>query len=101
MMPKTQKRIPDFKSDEEAAEWWDTHDSTEYEHDTEPVEVSFPRPKLKQVCLRLHPTQIDRLKEIAASKGIGYQTLLRMWVAERVRHEQAEQAAPAASSSTQ
>jgi len=88
-MPKNQKRIPDFKSDEEAAEFWDTHDFTEYEHDTEPVEVSFPRPKLKQVCLRLHPSHIERLKQIAAEKGIGYQTLLRMWVAERVRQETA------------
>jgi predicted DNA binding CopG/RHH family protein len=91
MMSDTRKRIPDFKSDEEAAEWWDTHDSTEYEHDTEPVEVSFPRPPLKQVCLRLNPTHIDRLKQIAAAKGIGYQTLIRMWVAERVRQESSEQ----------
>ena len=97
-MAKPRKRIPDLKTDEEIAEFWDTHDSTEYEHDTEPVEVSFPRPRLKQVCLRLHPSHIDRLKEIAATKGVGYQTMLRMWITERQRQEQSHEVAPDPSS---
>jgi predicted DNA binding CopG/RHH family protein len=91
MMAEPRKRIPDFRTDEEAAEFWDTHDSTEYEHDTEPVEAEFPPPRLKQACLRLHPLQIERLKRTAAHKGIGYQTMLRMWITERERQEREAQ----------
>jgi hypothetical protein len=32
-------------------------------------------------------TQIKCLKEIAATKGIGYLTLMRMWIAERLFKE--------------
>ena len=42
----------------------------------------------KQISLRLAPTQIDRLKRIAASKGLGYQTMLRMWITERAKQEE-------------
>lgn len=89
-MPK--RKLPEFKTDEEAGEFWDTHDLAEYWDQMEVVEdVTFgPSPlKLKQVCLRLSPTQIERVKRIARSKGIGYQTLLRMWITEREHQEAA------------
>lgn len=85
-MPK--KRIPDLKNDEERAEFWDKHSFNDYVQDTEPAdEVRFPSRPLKQISLRLAPSQIERLKHIAATKGIGYQTMLRMWITERVRQE--------------
>ena len=88
-MPK--KTIPDFKNDEEAAEFWDTHSLLDYWDQTEPADdVTFAPNALqpmKQVCLRFSPTQIARLKRLAAAKGIGYQTMIRMWVTEREREE--------------
>ncbi len=84
----TKQRIPKFETEEEAAEFWDTHSLADYIEDTEVVEVSFPRIALKQVCLRLAPGQIERVKRIAETKGIGYQTLLRMWITERVQAEE-------------
>jgi predicted DNA binding CopG/RHH family protein len=84
------RRIPHFATDEEAAEFWDTHVFTDYWDDMEPADdVRFPHIKLKQISLRLAPTQIERLKRIAAGKGIGYQTMIRMWITERVRREAA------------
>ena len=86
MMPK--RRIPELKTDRQAEDFWDSHSLADYVEDTEPVEgVAFPSRPLKQVCLRLAPSQIERVKRIAATKGIGYQTLLRMWITERVRQE--------------
>ena len=85
----TKQPIPKFATEEEAAEFWDTHSLADYIDDTEVVEVSFPRIALKQVCLRLAPGQIERVKAIAEAKSIGYQTLLRMWITERVRAEEA------------
>jgi predicted DNA binding CopG/RHH family protein len=39
------------------------------------------------ISLRLDPKQITAAKRIAASKSVGYQTQLRMWIAEGIRRE--------------
>jgi len=82
-------KLPEFRSDQDEAEFWDTHDSTEFLRDTQPVDVTFvdARPAKKQISLRLDPEAIDKLKAIAQRKGIGYQTLIRMWVMERLAQE--------------
>jgi predicted DNA binding CopG/RHH family protein len=84
-------QLPEFASDREEAEFWDTHDSTDFLDETERVDVTFvdARPAKKQISLRMDPQAIDSLKEIAQRKGIGYQTLIRMWVMERLAQEQA------------
>ena len=86
-MPDPQT-IPHFKSDEEAAEFWDTHSVADYLDELEPApDVRFRLQNLKQISLRLSPGQIMTLKVIAARKGIGYQTMLRMWITERLQQE--------------
>ncbi len=84
-MPK----IPKFANEQEEAEFWAAYDATEFLDETEPVNVNFAdaRPRKKQISLRLDPDAIDRLKAIAAQKGVGYQTLIRMWVMERLIQE--------------
>jgi predicted DNA binding CopG/RHH family protein len=82
------KTIPHFSSDEEAAEFWDTHSVTDYLDELAPTpDVRFRLQNLKQISLRLAPGQIATLKVIAAGKGIGYQTMLRMWITERMQQE--------------
>ncbi len=82
------KQIPELKTDEAAAEFWDGHSLADYVADTEPAEDAvFSVSPLKQICLRLAPSQIEQVRGIARAKGIGYQTLLRMWITERVREE--------------
>ena len=83
-------KLPKFATEQEESSFWDTHDSTEFLDDTEPVEVTFvdARPRKKQISLRLDAKAIDALKAIARRKGIGYQTLIRMWVMERLAQEQ-------------
>ena len=83
------KKIPEFKTEQEEAEFWDTHDSTEYLDDTEPVNMALVdnRPPKKQISLRLDQTAIKQLKVVAEGKGIGYQTMIRMWVMERLQEE--------------
>ncbi len=84
-MPK----IPQFANEQEEAEFWATHNATEFLDETEAVNVTFvdARPPKKQISLRLDPDVIEKLKAIAAQKGIGYQTLIRMWVMERLVQE--------------
>ncbi len=84
-------KLPKFASVQEEALFWDTHNSTEFLDDTESVDVAFvdARPAKKLITLRLDPGAIERLKEIAQRKGLGYQTLMRMWVMERLTQEYA------------
>ncbi len=39
------------------------------------------------LSLRLAPDAIEKLKIVAQHKGVGYQTLIRMWVMERLNQE--------------
>lgn len=91
------KKIPEFRSEEEEALFWDSHDSTDYLDDLEPVEIevtpelkekiSSKRELKKPITLRLEPNQIDAVKKIASKKGLPYQTLIRMWIVEGIRRE--------------
>lgn len=96
----SKKRIPEFTSEEEEAEFWSTHDTTEYWEDTEEVsedEVKID-PKLRKqilergskarvISLRLNQKQLDFIKETAKRENIGYQILIRNWIEERIQSE--------------
>jgi predicted DNA binding CopG/RHH family protein len=85
------KKIPHFKSDEEAAEFWDSHSLADYWDELEPADdVSFEGVRivrLRPISLRIVDANVDFLKTLAAEKGIGYQTMLRMWINERTAKE--------------
>lgn len=83
------KKIPKFKSEKEEADFWGTHDSTDYLSGTKEVKAKFSRPKKKLVSLRLDENTIKKLKRIADSKGIGYLELVRMWVLENLNKPKA------------
>lgn len=91
------KRIPDFKSEKEEAEFWDTHNSLDYLESDEPVRLELDpglaakireRSKTKRITLRLRLSQIEDAKKIAREKDIPYQTLMRSWIAQGIKREQ-------------
>ena len=87
-MIKRRSRIPHFRSEAEEAHFWDTHDSTDFLDELTPVKVSFPRPKPKVlVSIRLAKPQVRLLQRLAARKGLGYGSLMRMWLTERLLEE--------------
>lgn len=83
-------KISNSDLEQDEADFWETHDSTEFLDETEPVDMVFvdARPVKKLISLRLDPAAIDRLRAVARRKGVGYQTLMRMWVMERLNQEQ-------------
>lgn len=92
-MPK----IPDFKTAEEEAEFWETHSVSDYWNEFESVREELDpklkakikaRANLKRVTLRLSQEQIAAAKRIAAEKGIPYQTLMRMWIVEGIKAQE-------------
>ena len=80
-------KLPQFVNEQDEAAFWDSHDSAEFLDETEAVDIKFidARPTKKQISLRLDPLVIEQVKEIAHTKGMGYQTLIRMWVMEQVQ----------------
>ncbi len=83
------KKIPKFKSEKEEADFWATHDTTDYLSETREVKVKFTRPSKKLVSLRLDEKTIKELKKMAQGKGIGYLELIRMWVLENLNKRKA------------
>ena len=94
---KARRKVPAFRSDSDAADYWAKHDSASYAKDLPAVAVkALPalrrrvaaRAK-KAVTLRLEEGQIAAAKQTAERMSIPYQTLLRMWIAERLAKERA------------
>jgi predicted DNA binding CopG/RHH family protein len=82
-------RIPHFKSVEEEAAFWDSHDLTEFEDELEVVrDVVFvpPGPK-RSLTVRLPEDTMATLTQTAHSQGIGVSTLVRMWILEHLMHQ--------------
>lgn len=42
---------------------------------------------MKPISMRMDPDVVGKLKRVAGKKGVGYQTLVRMWVHERLEEE--------------
>ncbi|MDQ3225723.1 MAG: BrnA antitoxin family protein [Chloroflexota bacterium] len=79
--------IPAFHNREEEAEFWDTHDVTDYLDELRPVQVRFAPNLSTGMTVRLDPDDRDALGRIAAERGVGPSTLVRMWIKERLRAE--------------
>jgi predicted DNA binding CopG/RHH family protein len=87
--PRGNSRIPEFKTVQEEAAFWETHDSMEFEDEFEPVtDVTFVRSQPKKgLTVRLAQDSLAALTKQAHEKGIGPSTLARMWILERLRQE--------------
>jgi predicted DNA binding CopG/RHH family protein len=83
---RTPSRIPDFKSREEEARFWDTHDITDYLDELKPVRVKFAKNLSQGITIRLDPETLLKLRTRAHKKGIGPTQLARMWIIDRLQH---------------
>ena len=79
--------IPAFKTYEEEANFWDTHSITDFEDETEDVDIVFDldKPREASLVLRLQKVFKVRLKKIAKSKGLDVSALARMWLLEKIK----------------
>ena len=64
------------------ADWFDTHDMTDY--DFTPVRVHFSKNLSVGLNIRLDPDSFAQLRLVASKKGIGPTTLARMWIKEQL-----------------
>ena len=86
---KSLQPIPKFDSEDEEREFWATHDSTDYIDWSQAKAVSFSRlkPTTRTISLRLPEPLIENLKMLANKRDIPYQSLLKIFLSERVDKE--------------
>ncbi|OHB98116.1 MAG: hypothetical protein A2W74_03790 [Planctomycetes bacterium RIFCSPLOWO2_12_38_17] len=83
------KEIPRFKTEDEEREFWSRHDSAEYVDYTrgKRVLLSNLKPSTKTISIRLSEPLLERLKALANKKDVPYQSLIKMFLSERVEKE--------------
>ena len=83
------KRIPRFSSEAEEQKFWDSADSTEYIDWKKAERVIFPKlkPSLKTISIRLPESMIEELKLLANKRDVPYQSLLKIFLSERIEEE--------------
>jgi predicted DNA binding CopG/RHH family protein len=93
-MSSKRKPIPSFSSENEEREFWATHDSSEYidwrKTERNPT-FSNLKPSTRTVSIRLPESLIASLKTLANKRDVPYQSLMKMFLAEKVREETVRQ----------
>lgn len=86
------KALPKFKNEEAEREFWAKHDAADFIDWRRAKSVTFPnlRPSSQTISLRLPRPMLDRLKLLANKRDVPYQSLLKMFVADRLEAELAE-----------
>jgi predicted DNA binding CopG/RHH family protein len=83
------KPIPAFSSEDEERAFWAEHDSAEYVDWKNARRTALPnlRPTTKTISLRLPEHLLQDLKVLANKRDIPYQSLLKIFLAERIEAE--------------
>jgi len=83
------KTIPKFMNEDEEREFWSDHDSAEYIDwsSAEKVTLSNLKPSTKKISLRLPEIMIEELKVLANKRDVPYQSLMKIFLAERISKE--------------
>lgn len=83
------KRKLTIKSEAEEAAFWASHDSTEYVDYSKSRRMIFSKlkPSTETISLRLPKSLLEQLKTLANKRDVPYQTLLKLFLLERVQAE--------------
>lgn len=86
---KKLKLIPKFRNEDEERDFWDTHDTTEYFDISKPIELDLSnlKPSIETISLRLPQYLLARIKQIAHFKDVPYQSLMKIFLSEKVNQE--------------
>ena len=87
-MTKPTKSIPKFKTEAQERRFWESagRDSTQYLDWSTAQRAVFPnlKPSTKTISLRLPEHLLDAIKSAANSRDVPYQSLIKVWLQERV-----------------
>ncbi|MCB0029768.1 MAG: BrnA antitoxin family protein [Anaerolineales bacterium] len=83
------KQLPEFKSEDEEREFWAEHDSVDYVDWSKAELAVFPnlKPSTKTISLRMSESMLAELKMLAHKWDVPYQSLIKVFLQERLDHE--------------
>jgi predicted DNA binding CopG/RHH family protein len=75
-----------FRTEAEERKFWETHDSTDYIDWSKAERVRFPnlKPSTTAISIRLPLGLLEQIKIAANKRDVPYQSLIKMWLAEKV-----------------
>lgn len=84
-----------FKNEDEERKFWSEHDSTELVDWSQAQRVTLPnlKPSVKSISLRLPQPMLEQLRVLANRRDVPYQSLIKLFLAERIQKELGEDAA--------
>jgi predicted DNA binding CopG/RHH family protein len=83
------KKIPEFKNEDEERAFWDKTDSSEVLDWSNAKRVLFPnlKPTTQAISLRLPVSMLDELRQLANQRDVPYQSLIKVFLRERIDME--------------
>ena len=83
------KKVPKFRSEDKEREFWAKEDSTQYIDWSRAKRVILPnlKPSLKTISIRLPELMLSELKLLANKRDVPYQSLIKIYLAERLEQE--------------
>ncbi len=90
------KPIPKFKDEDAERRFWATHDSSDYADWSKAERAVFPRlkPTTRAISLRLPASLLDELRQMANQRDVPYQSLIKIFLRERIDQEYRTPASP-------
>ena len=90
-MTKRTKRPPKFASKAAERRFWETHDSTAHVDWSKAERAVFTqlKPTTQAISLRLPETLLAGLKTAANRRDVQYQSLIKVWLAEKLEESEA------------
>ena len=91
MTKKRNGPLPKFASEAAERRFWETHDSTSYVDWSQAERAVFTelKPTARSITLRLPETLLAGLKTAANQRDMPYQSLIRVWLAEKLEESEA------------
>ena len=89
MRKANKKRVRKFRSEDKEREFWAAHSALDYFDVSKAKRVTLPnlKPSVKTISIRLPEMMLEELKLLANKRDVPYQSLLKMFLAERIEAE--------------
>ncbi|MEJ8860022.1 BrnA antitoxin family protein [Variovorax robiniae] len=86
-MSKQTKATPKFANEAQERAYWEKHDSWDHLDWSKAVKVTLPnlKPTTKTISLRLPQHLLDSIKVAANARDVPYQSLIKVWLQEKLR----------------
>ncbi len=87
-MKKQLKEAPTFSNEEQERQFWEKNNSSDYFDWSKAQQVVMPelKPSTKTISLRLPQHLLDSIKSAAHARDVPYQSLIKVWLQEKL-HE--------------